>query len=79
MVTFELVSAQEVTINGVGLLKAGEAKQVDQDILDHFQAEHGYPLTKANFPFFVKLIAVVTKDETTAVTNDETNKKSKEV
>lgn len=63
MVTFELVSAQEVTINGVGLLRAGEPKQVDQQMLDHFESEHGYPLTEANFPSSVKLSAVLTGNE----------------
>lgn len=71
MVTFELVSAQEVTINGVGLLKAEEPKEVDQEMFDHFRAEHGYSLTKANFPSSVKLTAVLTKNED--------NEKSEEV
>lgn len=62
MVTFELVSAQEVTINGVGLLRAGEPVQVDELRLAHFHAEHGYPLSEAKFPPYVKLTAVLTED-----------------
>lgn len=64
MVTFELVSAQEVTVNGVGLLRAGEPVQLDELKLAHFQAEHGYPITEARFPDYVRLSAVVdTNDE----------------
>lgn len=63
MVTFELVSAKEVTINGVGLLKAGEPVQLDEIKLAQFQAEHGYPLAEANFPPYVQTTAVFVDDE----------------
>lgn len=59
MVTFELVSDREVTINGVGLLEPGKPKQVDDLMLAVFAAEHGYPLSNANFPLYVKLTAVL--------------------
>lgn len=64
MVTFELVSDQEVTINGVGLLEPGKPKQVDDVMLKVFAVEHGYPLSEANFPSFVRLTAVLAEDET---------------
>lgn len=63
MVTFELVSDQEVTINGIGLLRAGQPVLVDQAMLDHFEAEHGYRLGEANLPKFVKLVAVLDNDD----------------
>lgn len=64
MVTFELVSEQEVTINGIGLLEAGQPIPVDQAMLHHFESEHGYRLSEANFPKFVKLVAVLDNDKT---------------
>lgn len=63
MVTFELVSAKEVTINGVGLLRPDEPMLVDEKKLAHFEAEHGYPLTEAKFPDYVQLTAVSGTDE----------------
>lgn len=64
MVTFELVSEQEVTINGIGLLTPGQPVPVDQAMLDHFESEHGYRLNESNFPKFVKLVAVLDNEKT---------------
>lgn len=62
MVTFEIVSAKEVTINGVGLLKPDEPVQLDEIALSQFQAEHGYPIAEANFPSYVKLTSVLASE-----------------
>lgn len=68
MVTFELVSDREVTINGVGLLEPGKPKQVDVHMAAVFAAEHGYPLGQANLPPYVELVTVVeNNDETEGV------------
>lgn len=63
MVTFEVTSTQECTIDGIGFLKPGETKTLDKVQLAHFKAIHGYPVGSANFPQFVSLVAVSVDDE----------------
>lgn len=63
MVTFELVSQQDVTVGGVGLLKAGEPVRVSDAQLGAFEAVHGYPLKEARFPSGVQVTVVVESDD----------------
>lgn len=61
-VTFEITSSREVTVNGIGLLRVDEPVQVDEIKAAHFEAEHGYRLSEANFPEYVRVTAVLTKE-----------------
>lgn len=63
MVTFELVSQQDVTVDGIGLLPAGEPVRVTDEQLGDFQAAHGYPLKEARFPSGVQITVVVEPDD----------------
>jgi len=63
MVTFELVSQQDVTVGGIGLLPAGEPVRVTNEQLNAFQAVHGYPLKEARFPSGVQVTAVLEPDD----------------
>lgn len=67
MVTFELVSRQDCTVGGVGLLKAGEPVQVTDEQLHAFEAVHGYPLKEAKFTSGVEVTVVLLPDETEEV------------
>lgn len=62
-VTFKVTSSREVTINGIGLLRADEPVDVDEIQAAQFEAEHGYRLGDANFPEYVTVTAVLTDDE----------------
>jgi hypothetical protein len=57
MVKFEVTSAKECTINGLGYFAAGETKKLDETDLILFKAMQGYPLTEANFPKWVEVNA----------------------
>lgn len=59
MVTFELVSQQDCTVGGIGLLKAGEPVQVTDEQLNAFEAVHGYPLKEAKFTSGVEVTVVL--------------------
>lgn len=59
MVTFGLVSQQDVTVGGIGLLPAGELVRVTEDQLNAFEAVHGYPLKEAQFPSGVQVTVLV--------------------
>lgn len=61
-VTFEITSSQEVTINGIGLLRVDKPVQVDELMLANFEAEHGYRLSQANLPPYVSLTAVLNNE-----------------
>ena len=63
MVTFELVSQQDVTVGGVGMLHAGEPVRVTDQQLRAFEAVHGYPLKEARFPSGVRVTVVVEPDD----------------
>lgn len=63
MVTFELVSQQDVTVGGVGLLPAGEPVRVTDEQLRAFEVVHGYPLKEARFPSGVQVTVVLEDDE----------------
>jgi len=63
MVTFELVSQQDCTVGGVGLLTAGEPVRVTDEQLNAFAAVHGYPLKEARFPSGVRVTVVVEPDD----------------
>lgn len=56
---FEIVSKQACLIDGVGEMVPGERVVVDQVL---FQAVHGYPVSEANFPSYVEVIAVLEED-----------------
>lgn len=58
MVKFEVTSAKECTIDGLGYFAAGEKKQLTEREVKRFQAMHGYPIAEANFPAWVELAAV---------------------
>lgn len=63
MVTFQLVSQQDVTVGGIGLLPAGEPVRVTDEQLIAFQAVHGYPLKEARFPSGVTVTVVLEPDD----------------
>lgn len=63
MVTFELVSRQDCTVGGVGLLKAGEPMRVTDEQLHAFEAIHGYPLKEAKFTSGVEVTVVLEPDD----------------
>lgn len=52
---FELTSSQECLIDGVGHLIPGESVVVDEFA---FRLAHGYPISKANFPDYVTVLAL---------------------
>lgn len=62
-VTFEITSAREVTINGIGLLRVGEPVVIDEIQASNFEAEHGYRLSEANLPEYVRVTTVLTNDQ----------------
>lgn len=47
---FTITSAQDVTIDGIGLLEGGEPHIVSAEELRLFQVLHGISLGKAKFP-----------------------------
>lgn len=53
---FELTSDRDVTVDGIGLLKAGETKIVTDEERRLFQALHGKTVARANFPDFVSVV-----------------------
>jgi len=57
VVTFEVTSTQDVTVNGIGLLSAGETV-----VLTDESIAHGYKISQANFPPYVQLTVAVTKE-----------------
>lgn len=59
-VTFKVTSSREVMIAGIGLLREDEPVDVDEVQASQFEAEHGYPLSKANLPDYVTVTAVLT-------------------
>lgn len=63
MVKFEVTSAKECTINGLGYFAAGETKDVTEADLRIFLAMQGYPLAQANFPKWVQVNAVTNGGE----------------
>lgn len=63
MVKFEVTSAKECTINGLGYFAAGEKKELTDEDLQQFRAQQGYPLTQANFPKWVEVNAVTNGGE----------------
>lgn len=58
MVKFEVTSAKECTIDGLGFFAAGETKQLTDEDLVMFQAMQGRPLSEAIFPAWIELNAV---------------------
>jgi hypothetical protein len=63
MVTFELVSQQDCTVGGIGLLKAGEPVRLTNEQLNAFEVVHGYPLKDANFSSGVEVTVILLPDE----------------
>lgn len=62
-VTFEITSSREVTLNGIGLLRVDEPVVVDELKAAHFVAEHGYRLSEANFPEYVRVTAITSRND----------------
>lgn len=62
MVAFEVTSAKECTINGLGAFEAGETKRLKIEDLIQFESLQGYPISEANFPTWVELVVVSGKE-----------------
>ena len=62
-VAFEIRSSREVTVNGIGLLRADETTTVTDLQAANFEAEYGYRISEANFPEYVTVTAVLNRDE----------------
>lgn len=62
---FVITSEQDVCIDGIGMLKSGEPKEVSADELKLFQVMNGVSLPKARFPSSVSVecIVLVEKDK----------------
>lgn len=58
MVKFEVTSAKECTIDGLGFFAAGETKKLTEVDVMMFRVMNGYPLAEANFPTWIELNAV---------------------
>jgi hypothetical protein len=50
-----ITSTQECTIDGIGLLIPGQDRELNELDLVQFKAIHGYEISKAQFPNFVRL------------------------
>lgn len=59
MVRFELESDRDVLVAGIGLLPAGQPVEVSEFAAMMFEKHQGVALTKAQFPVYVSLTAVL--------------------
>lgn len=63
MLHFEVESDRDVTVDAIGLLEAGVPVVVTDDMHKLFKVIHGVSLPQANFPFYVKVTAVLSEDQ----------------
>lgn len=59
MVRFELTSNRDVLVSGIGLLPADQPVEVSEFQSLMFEKIQGVPLTRASFPAYVTLTAVL--------------------
>lgn len=76
MLRFELESDRDVLVDGIGLLPAGEAVEVTEDMLRDFEMRNNVKLVDANFPSYVKVSALTDNpaealDEEKEITKEE--------
>jgi hypothetical protein len=60
---FVMTSGQDVSIDGIGLLKGGEPRVISADELRMFEVMNKVALAKAKFPVFVSVVFDMTKEE----------------
>jgi hypothetical protein len=64
MLRFEVESDRDVLVDGIGLLPAGEAVQVTEDMVRDFEMRNHTKLAGANLPAYVQVSVVLDAEPT---------------
>ncbi len=64
MLRFEVESDRDVLVDGIGLLPAGEAVEITEDMVRNFELLNGVKLADAKFPPFVQVSTVLVEEPT---------------
>ena len=60
---FTIESDREVSVSGIGVLKAGEPYRLSAGEIQTFEIYNNTKLVNANFPYYVSVTAVVENEE----------------